>query len=68
MNFEVGPISLLNNTIMAIFFLGCIVIAWGELTYSKFELKRDKITNLIVLLVLVVLFLWSLVAIKEAIL
>jgi len=67
MSFDVGHISLLNNTIMAIFFLGCIVVAWGELTYSKFDLKRDKLTNLVVLLVLVVLFLWTLLAIKEAI-
>lgn len=65
MNFEVGWISLVNNTIMSLFFLFCIVITFDEVRYSRFDTKKDKFIGVVVLLVLTVLFLWTLKAIGK---
>ncbi|AXF42038.1 hypothetical protein [Bacillus phage Saddex] len=68
MNFEVGWISLVNNTIMALVFFFLIVITYDELRYSKFDITKDKLCGVAALIVLLVLFLWTLIAIKEAVL
>ncbi|ASR79051.1 hypothetical protein AARONPHADGERS_32 [Bacillus phage AaronPhadgers] len=65
MNFEVGWVSLVNNTIMALVFFFLIVITYDELRYSKFDITKDKLCGVAALIVLLVLFLWTLKAIGE---
>ncbi|ANM45958.1 hypothetical protein BELINDA_29 [Bacillus phage Belinda] len=65
MNFEVGWISLINNTIMALVFFFLIVITYDELRYSKFDITKDKLCGVAALIVLLVLFLWTLKAIGK---
>lgn len=65
MNFEVGWISLVNNTIMALVFFLLIVITYDEIRYSKFDIKKDRAVGIVAFITLVVLFLWTLKAIKE---
>ncbi|QDH49305.1 hypothetical protein PHIREBALL_30 [Bacillus phage Phireball] len=65
MNFEVGWVSLVNNTIMALVFFLLIVITYDEIRYSKFDIKKDRAVGIVAFITLVVLFLWTLKAIKE---